>query len=75
MRKNNRSKIDIIAQQYKKAPYTYEIKSFLSFTPLNTKKKTMFHAGIVEHSVSFDTHGSTVAANQLKDFLNGIAGE
>ena len=35
----------------------------------------MFDAGIVEHSVSFDTHGSTAAANQLKDFLYGIAGE
>ena len=45
------------------------------FYSVKYKKKTMFNAGIVEHSVSFDTHGSTAAANQFRDFLNGIAGE
>ncbi|XP_066021208.1 uncharacterized protein [Pocillopora verrucosa] len=31
--------------------------------------------GIVEHSVSFDTHGNGAAGNQLKGFLNGITGD
>ena len=41
----------------------------------DAKKKYIFNAGIVEHSVRFDTHGNSDAGNQLKGFLNGISGE
>ena len=54
--------------------YTHKIETFLPVIPLNTEKKN-FNAGIVEHSVSFDTHGNGAAGNQLKGFLNGITGE